>query len=103
MPTAILRETVWTALRSRIDFSLSQRICRQIWGRIAHPTMYGDMMASRASFKAENQAFLGWLRRRGWDRPRTWLAPPWVIWALLVVVLAYWVLRNVPAFSWLAP
>src|SRR5689334_4456794 len=64
MPTAILRETVWTALRSRIDFSLSQRICRQIWGRIAHPTMYGDMMASRTSFKAENQAFLGWLRRQ---------------------------------------
>ena len=48
-------------------------------------------------------AYLGWARRRIWERPRTWLAPPAVIWGLLVVLIAFWVLRNLPAFSWLAP
>lgn len=34
-----------------------------------------------------------------------YLAPAWQTWAFLAVVLAYWVLRNVPVypFSWLAP
>jgi hypothetical protein len=75
-----------------------------------HALAHGDLMAAIdhnvlmvAALPYLVAGYLGWLRRRGWDRPRTWLAPPWVIWALLVVVLAYWVLRNVPAFSWLAP
>jgi len=36
-------------------------------------------------------------------RSRQQLAPPWRIQALLVVILAFWVLRNVPAASFLAP
>lgn len=36
-------------------------------------------------------------------RTRRTLAPAWVIWAVLVIEVVYTVLRNVPAFAWLAP
>jgi hypothetical protein len=48
-------------------------------------------------------AWGSWLYRTVTGRPRGDLAPPWVLWALLVVVTAFWVLRNLPGFSWLAP
>jgi hypothetical protein len=44
-----------------------------------------------------------WLRRSWVGRPRTTVAPVAVIWALFVVVVAFGVLRNMPALSWLAP
>jgi hypothetical protein len=44
-----------------------------------------------------------WVRRRLTGRPRTWAAPGWAIWALLAVVLVFWVLRNLSGFGWLAP
>lgn len=48
--------------------------------------------------------WLGWVRRAATGRLRTWLAPPWVLWALLALILTYWVARNVPALApWLAP
>lgn len=48
--------------------------------------------------------WLAWAHRSWTGRPRRWLAPPWVLWGFLVTVLAYWVLRNVPALApWLAP
>jgi hypothetical protein len=43
------------------------------------------------------------LRLAGLDAPHpTRVAPAWV-WTLLGVVLAYWVLRNVPGWTWLSP
>lgn len=46
----------------------------------------------------------GWLRllqRRGQpDRP---FFSPWMAWTLLVLTLAFGVLRNLPGFAWLAP
>ena len=49
-------------------------------------------------------SWASWLRRTITGRPRTWLAPAWVIRAVLVLILAYWVIRNVPALApWLAP
>jgi hypothetical protein len=45
----------------------------------------------------------GWARRRWTGAPRTWLAPGWLLWALLAVVLGFAVLRNLPAVAWLAP
>jgi hypothetical protein len=45
----------------------------------------------------------GWARRRWTGVPRTWLAPGWLLWALLAVVLGFAVLRNLPAVAWLAP
>jgi hypothetical protein len=48
-------------------------------------------------------AWFRWLQRGLTGKPRAWLAPPWVIWAVLVALIAFWVLRNLPGFSWLAP
>lgn len=49
-------------------------------------------------------SWLAWVRRAATGRPRRWISPPWVPNAVLVVVLAYWVLRNVPALApFLAP
>jgi hypothetical protein len=48
--------------------------------------------------------WLGWLRRRVTGRPRTWLAPPWVLKGLLILVVLFTVGRNIPALApWLAP
>ncbi len=44
-----------------------------------------------------------WTARTVRGRPRTWVAPPWLVWSLLGAIIAFWVLRNVPAFGWLAP
>jgi hypothetical protein len=44
-----------------------------------------------------------WLRRQWAGRLKTQLAPPWRLWALLAVVVAFWVLRNLPVTSALAP
>jgi hypothetical protein len=49
-------------------------------------------------------SWLAWARRAVTGAPRRWISPPWVPRALLLVVLAFWVLRNVPALSpYLAP
>ncbi len=44
-----------------------------------------------------------WLVRSVRARPRRWVAPAWTIWALLVVVVAYGVARNLPGAEFLAP
>jgi hypothetical protein len=49
-------------------------------------------------------AWVAWLRRTVTGRPRSrWAAPPAALWGLLATVVAFWVLRNVPVGSWLAP
>ncbi len=49
-------------------------------------------------------SWFAWVRRAVTGRPRRWISPPWVPNVLLVVVVAYWVLRNVPALvPYLAP
>ena len=47
--------------------------------------------------------FLVWARRTFTGRARTTMAPAWVLYGVLGVVLAYWVLRNVPGWTWLSP
>jgi hypothetical protein len=44
-----------------------------------------------------------WLVRTRTGEPRSTVAPAPVVWGLLVVVVAFGVLRNLPAFGWLAP
>lgn len=44
-----------------------------------------------------------WSYRQWTGRPRRWVAPAWSLWTLLVVVVAFGVLRNVPGFEVLAP
>ena len=44
-----------------------------------------------------------WARRSWLGSARTTAAPSWVGWTFLGVVCAFWVLRNLPGFTWLAP
>ena len=44
-----------------------------------------------------------WLYRTATGRTRTTMAHPAFLWALLVFVIAFWVLRNLPGMAWLAP
>jgi Protein of unknown function (DUF2752) len=49
-------------------------------------------------------AWFAWVWRTATGRTRRRVAPAWVVHVVLVVVLAYWVARNVPALApWLAP
>jgi hypothetical protein len=48
-------------------------------------------------------AWGSWLYRSVTGRQKGDLAPPWVVWSLLVAVIAFWALRNLPGFAWLAP
>jgi len=44
-----------------------------------------------------------WLVRSRSGVPRSAVAPAPVLWGLLVAVVAFGVLRNLPAFGWRAP
>lgn len=44
-----------------------------------------------------------WLQRSARGRPLRWLAPPWVLYGVLASILLFWVLRNVPGWTWLSP
>jgi hypothetical protein len=49
-------------------------------------------------------AWLSWLRRStGHLAPRSTTLPPWTIWTLLALLLAFGVLRNLPGWGWLSP
>ncbi|SDP44823.1 Protein of unknown function [Pedococcus dokdonensis] len=48
-------------------------------------------------------AFVLWSRRLWLGRPRTRVAPAALLYGLLALVLAFWVLRNVPGWNWLSP
>lgn len=48
-------------------------------------------------------AFVLWVRRLWRGLPRTWVAPAGLLYGLLALVLAFWVLRNVPGWTWLSP
>ncbi len=49
-------------------------------------------------------SWVAWTVRAWTGRPRRWAAPPWAVTAVVVLLVAFTVLRNVPAFApWLAP
>lgn len=48
--------------------------------------------------------WVAWTVRAWTGRPRSWAAPPWAIWVVLVLLVGFTVGRNVPALApWLAP
>ncbi|HET7821470.1 MAG TPA: DUF2752 domain-containing protein [Ornithinibacter sp.] len=47
--------------------------------------------------------FVVWARRTITGRVRTTMAPAWVLYGILGVILTYWVARNVPGWTWLSP
>jgi hypothetical protein len=48
-------------------------------------------------------AYAAWARRLWRGEPRSWLAPPWLLYLMLGAIVAFWVLRNVPGWTWLSP
>ncbi|HEV7172501.1 DUF2752 domain-containing protein [Pedococcus sp.] len=48
-------------------------------------------------------AYAAWTRRLWRGEPRSWVAPPWLLYLMLGAVVAFWVLRNVPGWTWLSP
>ena len=47
--------------------------------------------------------FFVWTRRVLTGRHRTTMAPAWVLYGILGVILGYWVLRNIPGWTFLSP
>lgn len=47
--------------------------------------------------------WVGWLRRTWTRYPGRGLAHPALLWALLAVIVAFWVVRNLPGGAWFAP
>jgi hypothetical protein len=46
---------------------------------------------------------IAWTVKRGRGQRLVWSPPNWLLYSVLGVVLAFWVLRNVPGWTWLAP
>ncbi|MFV0425920.1 MAG: DUF2752 domain-containing protein [Beutenbergiaceae bacterium] len=44
-----------------------------------------------------------WSWRRWHNRPRTTVAPAWVLYLFFATIVAFWVLRNIPGWTWLSP
>lgn len=44
-----------------------------------------------------------WFGRAWRGEIRRWVAPPWLLYAALVGLWAFWILRNIPGWSWLSP
>jgi hypothetical protein len=78
--------------------------------RAVHALAHGDLMTAlaRNPFAVVALGYLVlswvlWLDRTARGRPRRWLAPPWVLYGVLAAILMFWVLRNVPGWTWLSP
>jgi hypothetical protein len=78
--------------------------------RAVHALAHGDLMTAMARnpFAVVAVGYLVvswmlWLDRTARGRPRRWLAPPWVLYGVLAAILMFWVLRNVPGWTWLSP
>jgi hypothetical protein len=79
--------------------------------RAVHDLLHGDLAGALARNPLAVLAvpylvfaFAAWvLRRLGYHPPSSTQLPSWVIWAVLVVVVAFGVLRNLPGATWLSP
>lgn len=78
--------------------------------RAVHALAHGDLMTAlaRNPYAVVALGYLVvtwvlWLNRTATGRPRRWLAPPWVLYSVLGSILTFWVLRNVPGWTWLSP
>ena len=81
--------------------------------RAVHALLHGDLPQAAAYnllFVCFLPALVAWAACQWWSlltgRPLTsWRMPPWAVRALFVIVLVYWVVRNLPfaPFTFLAP
>lgn len=78
--------------------------------RAMHALGHGDVMTAlaRNPFAVVAAGYIVttwvlWLRRTVTGRQQSWLAPAWVLNGVLGLILAFWVLRNLPGWTWLSP
>lgn len=78
--------------------------------RAVHALAHGDVGTAMArnplavlTFAWLAVWFAVWTTRMWTGRQRTRMAPAWVLHSILGVVVGYWVLRNVPGWTWLSP
>lgn len=78
--------------------------------RAMHALGHGDVMTALACnpFAVAAIGYVAvtwalWLRRTITGQPPRWLAPAWVLHGVLGLILAFWVLRNLPGWAWLSP
>ena len=78
--------------------------------RAVHALGHGDLMTAlaRNPFAVVALGYVVvtwvlWLQRSARGRSLRWLAPPWVLYGVLAAILMFWVLRNVPGWTWLSP
>jgi Protein of unknown function (DUF2752) len=78
--------------------------------RAIHAMAHGDLMTALArnpftvvavGYIVLTWAF--WLHRSARGRPLRWLAPAWALYGVLAAILLFWVLRNLPGWTWLSP
>jgi hypothetical protein len=78
--------------------------------RAVHALGHGDVVTAlaRNPFTVVAVVYLVvtwvlWFQRTARGRPLRWLAPPWALYGVLGAILVFWVLRNVPGWTWLSP
>ena len=78
--------------------------------RAAHALAHGDLLAAlaRNPFAVVAFGYLAltwvlWLRRTVTGRRPRWLTPPWVLHGVLAAILMFWIVRNIPGWTWLSP
>ena len=78
--------------------------------RCTHDLLHGDLAGAFARnpvlpivYVALAIGFTRWTIRLWRGLPRTHLAPPWRIQAIAWAYVAFFVLRNVPGWTWLSP
>lgn len=78
-------------------------------GRAVYALLHGDVATALArnpfavvAIVYLGYAFSGWTYRRYTGAPRR-VAPGSLIRAVFYVIIAFWVLRNVPGWTWLSP
>lgn len=78
--------------------------------RVVHALGHGDLMSALATnpFAVVGLGYIVatwvlWFQRSVTGRRPAWLAPPWVLYVVLAAILAFWVLRNLPGWTWLSP
>ncbi len=78
--------------------------------RATHALTHGDLAGGLArnpltviTSAVLMAAWMRWASRQWRGLPRVLLAPAWSLYALFWLLMAYWVLRNVPGWTWLSP